>query len=307
MTKILITGSEGLIGRVLRKQLGAAKVAYLCLDNRLPQNHLGHGDITDARVLQQKISECDGIVHLAAVSRVIWGEKNPKLCWDTNVVATENLLNIALSSHKRPWVIYASSREVYGEQATLPVNESAEQIAVNYYGQSKIAAEQLVSAAQENGLNTAIVRFSNVFGDIYDHPDRVTPAFCHAAAFGNDIYVEGADNVFDFTFVEDVVDGLFKVIVLMIQQQTVPPIHFTTGRPTSLMQLAEIANRLGGNKATIKLRSPRTFDVARFFGDTTRAEQLLDWRPRVSLEEGLNRLIAAFKQSYSHNEKMPII
>ena len=65
----------------------------------------------------------DGVIHLAAVSRVVWGQKNPELCWETNVTGVQNVLDAAREASSRPWVISASSREVYGEAEHLPVSE----------------------------------------------------------------------------------------------------------------------------------------------------------------------------------------
>ncbi|MCA9527950.1 MAG: hypothetical protein KC549_16800, partial [Myxococcales bacterium] len=74
-----------------------------------------------------------------------------------------------------------------------------------------------------------------------------------------------------------------------------PPIHFVSGRPTTLGQLAALAARLGQRGSSIRAASPRDFDVARFVGDPSRARAVLGWEPQVHLEEGLARLIDAFR------------
>lgn len=78
--KLLITGSEGLLGRELQRQLTQAKIAYLPFDNRILSIQPGYGDILQPEALQQAMRECSGIIHLAAVSRVIWGEWDPVAC-----------------------------------------------------------------------------------------------------------------------------------------------------------------------------------------------------------------------------------
>jgi len=102
-----------------------------------------------------------GVVHLAAVSRVIDGERDPARCWAVNVEGTRTVVEAAQSSPLRPWVIYASSREVYGQPSALPASEDCDRAPLNVYGRSKVAAEDLVTAS---GLAHAIVRFSNVYG-----------------------------------------------------------------------------------------------------------------------------------------------
>lgn len=293
--KLLITGAEGLIGRELRRQLTEAHITYLPFDNCIPSSQAGYGDISQPALLQQALEGCTGIIHLAAVSRVIWGERDPIACWDINVNGTRNVLEAATNAPHQPWVIYASSREVYGQQSHLPVSEDTPRQALNFYAQSKMAAEDLVESYRQAGLKTAIVRFSNVFGDTLDHTDRVVPAFCRAAAFGGELYIEGKDNVFDFTYAPEVVRGLRQVINQLEAGTQLPPIHFTSGRPTTLAELANLANELGGGLATLTHRAARHFDVARFYGDIRRAQKLLDWQHQVPLAEALSQLINAYR------------
>ena len=166
------------------------------------------GDVRDYQAVAQAMAECSGVIHLAAVSRVFWGEQNPGLCWETNVKGTENVLTAASRMNPKPWVIYSSSREVYGHPQSLPVTEDAPLAPVNIYGRSKAAGEELVNKARTKGLTTAIVRFSNVYGSTSDHSDRVVPAFARAASLGEPLRVDGPDHVFDFNHLEDTVRGL---------------------------------------------------------------------------------------------------
>ena len=76
-----------------------------------------------------------------------------------------------------------------------------------------------------------------------------------------------------------------------------PPIHFVSGAPTTLGELAAMAIRIAKSGSTVRTAAPRDFDVARFFGCGARASELLGWQPRVGLEEGLTRLIVAFGES----------
>ena len=296
--KVLLTGCEGLIGNALKVALLNQNIYVQGLDHKLHRAHPDYGDILDLTRLSQVAKNCDGIIHLAAVSRVIWGEKDPDLCWETNFVGTENVLKGATRSPKHPWVLYASSREVYGNQDVLPVKESADLKPVNIYGRSKAAAEEIVLKERDSGLNTAIIRFSNVYGSINDHRDRVIPAFCLAAATGQELRVDGSQNTFDFTHVKDVVAGLLKIVEKLTQgAQNLPSFHFTTGRATSLREAAKIANMAGGNKSEIVEAPSRSFDVSNFHGDATQTMGLLNWQPTISLEEGITQLIFNFSKS----------
>jgi len=159
-TPILVTGSEGFVGRALCRALAASDRSVRGLDLRA-EDPLARGDIRDDRRVHEAVSGCVGIVALAAVSRVAWGERAPDRCWATNVDALAALLAAAAGSPRRPWIVFASSREVYGQPEALPASEDTPRRPVNIYGRSKAEGERLVA---DSGLNHAIVRLSNVYG-----------------------------------------------------------------------------------------------------------------------------------------------
>ncbi len=296
--KVLITGSAGLIGTALTKKFISLGVEVIEFDSVYDQTCSRHGDILDYKRVTNRLEAADGIIHLAAVSRVLFGERQPKLCWETNVEGTKNVLQAALESRRKPWFLYASSREVYGEQRQLNVNESAHMAPVNVYGESKAAAEEAVKRAAKQGLKASIMRFSNVFGSIHDHSDRVVPAFCLAAVNGTNIRVDGRRNLFDFTFLSDVVSGVLALVTHVCTKPSAPPpIHFTTGRATSLEEIALFAKKSSSHPIEIIEAPSRSFDVSSFSGDPTRAETLLGWRGTTSVEEGMRQLINEFRLS----------
>jgi UDP-glucose 4-epimerase len=295
MATILITGSHGLVGAAMQRVLTGAGHRVRCLDLRAPAG-AGLGDVLDGEALQEAVEGCDGIVHLAAVSRVIWGQNDPETCRATNIGGLCHVIDAALASPRRPWLLFASSREVYGQPDHLPATEDTPLCPINIYGETKVEGERLITTARAHGLRGAIVRLSNVYGSRDDHADRVVPAFARAAATGSPLRVDGADHTFDFTHIDDTTRGLAALIDhLGRNPEPPPPIHLLTGRPTTLGQLAALAIDLAGTRSPLHDGPPRTFDVARFYGDPTRARALLDWTPRISLRDGLARLIEDFR------------
>jgi len=289
--RILLTGASGLIGRGVAPVLRAAGAIVVPFDLRSDPPR----DVTDAADLRDSLRDIDGIIHLAAVSRVVEGERNPDLCRRTNAEATRTLLQFARQSAQSPWFILASSREVYGQQATLPVAEDAPLSPRNVYARSKAEGERLTNEARAGGMTTAIVRFSNVFGDTLDHADRVIPAFAHAAASSGVVRVDGSDCAFDFTHVSDAADGLVRVVRRLCDgERTLPPIHFVSGRETSLGELADLAIKAGDGVKRVEAPA-RDYDVYRFVGDPRRAEALLDWRVTTTLETGFARLAEDYR------------
>ncbi len=308
---ILVTGAAGLIGSAVAKSLRAEGAQVLALDLRETRGGT-RGDLRDRATLAPLVEQADGILHFAAVSRVIEGEKHPDLCWSVNAEATGQLLSLALAGRRRPWVVYASSREVYGQQEALPVPEDAPLRPKNIYARSKAEAERLMGEARAAGLRNAILRFSNVYGTVGDHADRVVPAFARAAAAAQFsggaaaarsgsgsaeacVRVDGAACTFDFTHVADVADGVMRVVRQLAAGETkLPPIHFVTGRQTSLGELAGLAAAHGGPTLRVVEAPARGFDVHRFAGDPARAQALLGWRATTGIEAGFARLAEDF-------------
>ena len=287
--RILVTGSEGLVGRALCATLEARGYELVGLDLRGTGKE--RGDVRDPGRVREAVSGCRGIVHLAAVSRVVWAERAPDVCRDTNIGGLRCVLKTACEQPVRPWVLFASSREVYGQPRCLPATEATPLSPVNIYGRSKAEGERLVEEAQDGGLRTATVRLSNVYGRILDHPDRVVPAFAHAAVEGSAIRMDGAECTFDFTHIDDTVRGMVAMIERLEAGEALPPIHLLTGAPTTLCELAAIATAFAGEALPVVEAPPRSFDVSRFHGDPSRARQLLGWEPRVGLRDGFGRLV----------------
>lgn len=154
----------------------------------------------------------------------------------------------------------------------------------------------MATSSPGHGLRAAIVRLSNVYGSLADHPDRVVPAFTRAAVSDEPLRVDGPTHTFDFTHVDDAARGLASVVDLLAAgEASPPPVHLLTGQPTSLAELAELAVSLAGSRSPIREAAPRSYDVAQFHGSPARARALLGWSPRTSLRDGLAGMIAALR------------
>lgn len=291
--KILVTGSSGLIGTALCAVFESQGHEVRRFDIADQQN--GFGDILSPTDLDVAMKDCTGVVHLAAVSRVIWGERDPEKCRETNVVGTRNVIGRLRSSDLRPWLIFGSSREVYGQSSVLPVAESDPLQPMNHYARSKVEAEQAVKQAMGAGIRASIVRFSTVYGATADHADRIIPAFCRAAINDLPLRVEGATNCLDITHVADVADCISNVANCLSEGKPLEPMHLTTGQGTTLSDLAHTVVHLAQSKSEIITTAPRDFDVTNFIGDPKFAETQIGWRPRIPLETGLKELISQFR------------
>lgn len=280
-----MTGSLGLVGKAL---IGLLKPTFEVAGFDI-------ADDPDEDICRQiPLKNYRGIVHLAAVSRVVTGEQDPALCVRTNVDALRSLYKNALAQ-QRPWIVFASSREVYGSSGPAPVNEDTVQVPQNVYARTKVEGERLSLEARDAGLVVNIARLSSVYGSTADHATRVVPCFARTAAMGGTMTVEGRNHIFDFTHVDDVAEGLRRLVLETDRAHLLPPIHFVSGRGTKLGQLAELAAGMAHAKVDIVEAPPRPYGVNMFVGDPTRAQQLLDWRADIPIEHGLRKFVDDFQ------------
>lgn len=292
MTRILVTGSSGLIGSALCAALTRAGLTVRPFDIR----NRPDDDVRNAQRLAAACDGVDGVVHLAAVSRVVWAHQNPALCRAVNEGGFDNLAAALRTCSARPWLLFASSREVYGQQDDLPVTEDAVRLPCNVYARSKVHGEDATLALRDDGFVTAIARFSNVYGAVDDHADRVAPAFARTAAAGGVLRVDGERNMLDFTHVDDVIRGVLSLIDEVRAGEQLHPIHFTTGRGVTLGELARLAQKEAMQPLTVQPHEPRDYDVSRFCGAPDRARDLLGWKSQISIEDGFAALTQAFAQ-----------
>ena len=165
------------------------------------------GDIRNTTLLSEVFTrEVVGVVHLAAVSRVLWCLENEADCWDVNERGTQLVLDALTDLNSKDkgkrWLVLASSREVYGNPShgdDTPTTEDAERRPANAYGGSKLAAENIVTkhlAALQTRkapgtLRVIALRLSNVYGGVYDHLERLIPSITTQALSHQVIQISG--------------------------------------------------------------------------------------------------------------------
>jgi nucleoside-diphosphate-sugar epimerase len=188
LAKILSTGCAGFIGSHLTGDLIAARNEVAVLDINVKKNIAEmnceeiEADVRDAEAVAAAVRDKDLIFHLAAASRVAWGQERPHECFSTNVMGTPTVLESVRGAGEHCPCILTSSREVYGEPARVPVREDFDKKPVSIYGASKLASEYLVRTyCTAFCIPYAIVRFSNVYGSHRDPPERVIPTFARVA------------------------------------------------------------------------------------------------------------------------------
>jgi UDP-glucose 4-epimerase len=248
-------------------------------------------NILDEDELSKAVKNIVGIVHLAAISRVVTAEVNPELCCRTNVDGLKNLMHLSKKQPQKPWIIFASSREIYGEPSVLPVNEKHVANPINVYGNCKKAAEEVLMG--QTNLSTIIFRFSNVYGSPFDYSTRVIPAFLWGTLNDKPLRVDSPNHVFDFTHVKDAA----RAIVAAVEKLTLEEFegheifNLSTGKGTSLTQLIDVLKHLTGKDIETVAGKNRDYDVTRYIGDCSKVKRELGFQCQISLKEGLDLML----------------
>lgn len=297
--RIFVTGKCGLIGRAVCDGLKVRGVDVVGCDLRAQADN-ERFDLRNANLVRRAMNNCDGVVHFGALSRVVWGQQYPDLCRSINIEGAQTVMQAAAESPRKPWLLFAGSREIYGTPAKLPCSPESPPNPENVYAKTKLTAEQMAFDLRRHGNRSAVLRFSNVFGSVDDYHDRVAPAFAKAAASGGDLHVRGADGVYDFTVLADVAVAVLNAMDLLDDGVgDLPPIDIVTGRAVSLLEMAKMAVENGSGNIIIE--PPLGFYPKCFQGDPRPAEKYLGWKPEHTLEDAMRRLVGDFRKTESNH------
>lgn len=298
MSSVLITGSSGQIGTNLALRLLDEGHGVTGIDIR--RNTWTDRIMTTRRDLTRPFLAMPAngaavLVHLAAHAKVHELVEQPHRALE-NIAMTFNALEYC-RKYKLP-LIYASSREVYGDIRRYITEESYADFnfTESPYSASKISGEALVySYARCYGLRYIVFRFSNVYGR-YDNDlermERVIPLFIDRISHGRPVTVYGEHKVLDFTHVDDCVSGIASGIDLLAGGAAVnETVNLAYGRGHTLVEAARFIGDALGIYPDIHIEPARVGEVTHYVANIGRARALLDYNPRVSLYDGIRRAI----------------
>ena len=319
--KILITGGAGFIGSHLCEKYVREGQVVICLDNFMSGNlvnvrhlvsernfKLVKGDIRDFDLLEKIMRDVDVVFHLAAQIHVDRSYIEPKLTYETNVLGTQNILEVA-RIYDVGKVVYFSSSEVYGSAQYAPIDEDHPLNAPHPYGASKIASDRMCYAyAQTYHMNIVIVRPFNTFGPRQKDSGYggAISIFIKRVLNGMPPIIYGDGNqTRDYTYVEDQVRAFD--LILNHAEAIDKPINLGTGRDVSIVDLANTIIDLcdqTGNIVPVFVE-PRPGEVRRLVADSSLAKHLLGWEPQNTVEDGLVKLIDWYKHYKSEEWSKP--
>ena len=338
--KILVTGAAGFIGSKLTATLVARGDCVVGVDNfseatdaslkRARAAHFGLEiqplDMADPVALDALFDRerFDTVVHLAAQAGVRYSATHPYACVQNNVTGFLNVLE-ACRSHGVGQLIFASSSSVYGADARTPFSEGERaDRPVSLYAATKRADELMAHAySQLYGLRVTGLRFFTVYGP-WGRPDMAPMLFARAICSGEPIEVfNGGDMLRDFTYIDDVVEGIVRVIDrsglrgsgVSFQGQKkwpcpeTPPAaspaavpyaiyNIGAGQPVKLMDFIAELERALGREAVKRLMPMQPGDMPATHADTTAFARDFGFTPQTSLREGLRKFAEWYKEYY---------
>jgi dTDP-glucose 4,6-dehydratase len=304
--RVLVTGAGGFIGSHLAERLveEGAVVRALVHYNALGQRgwldtsqHVGAmdvvaGDVTDPQSVDGAVRGCETVFHLAALIGIPYSYRAPDSYVRTNVVGTLNVLNAVRSCHTSR-LVHTSTSEVYGTARYVPIDESHPLQGQSPYSASKIGADKMAEAFHLSfGVPVVTVRPFNTFGP-RQSTRAVLPTIITQLIVGNTVRLGSTTPTRDLNFVSNTVDGFLAAALSDRAIGTV--VNLGSGREIGIGDLVALVARMMGKEprvvCDVERQRPVGSEVERLLADPTRARELLDWTPRVALEDGVHHTI----------------
>jgi NAD dependent epimerase/dehydratase len=305
--RVLITGAGGFIGSHLTERLISLGASVRALVRYTSSGRWGWlddspvkddievllGDVRDFFGVREAMQGREVVFHLAALIGIPYSYRAPQSYLQTNIEGSTNILQAARELEVER-VICTSTSEVYGTARYVPIDEDHPLQGQSPYSASKIAADKMAESYYMSfGLPVVIGRPFNTFGP-RQSARAVVPTIITQALVSSEVRIGSLLPTRDFNFVADIVEAF--ICAATARDAIGEVINFGTGVEISIGQLADTLGHLLGKELNLIAESPRmrpkNSEVERLCADATKARELLGWKPRVSLEDGLRQTIA---------------
>ncbi|MDJ0522304.1 MAG: NAD-dependent epimerase/dehydratase family protein [Planctomycetota bacterium] len=311
MAKYLVTGGAGFLGANIVESLVANGDKVVVLDDFSTGNkrnvqdykqtevRVAEGDVCDEKLVRKAARGCDYLLHLAGRVGVESSVKNPEECLRVAFEGTLNALTAARDLKVKRF-IYASSCAVYGESPVLPKEESMLASPYNPYGAAALLGEELARVFYATyRLETVCLRLFNVYGprQATDGPSAgVIGRFSAAILKGEkaEVYGDGKQSR-DFVYVSDVVDAFRLACTAPKAEGEV--FNIASGARMSVAGLLNGFTQLLERDIEHEAKEARPSDVRHSLADILKAQEVLGYRPRVTIAEGLAKTLLWYKKN----------
>ena len=319
MPKYLVTGGAGFLGSNVVDALLAAGDKVTVYDdfstgskkNVFDWNpkdvKVVEGDVRYAKDLVKVAKGCDYLLHFASIPGVQRSVDDPEATLSVNVIGTMNAL-LAAREAKVKRVIVASSAAVYGESPVLPKEETMLPTPYSPYGAGMLAGEDLARVFYTTyRLETVCLRFFNLYGprqDVASEHSGVVARFVQCLLTGKTpvVYGDGKQSR-DFTYVSDAVDAVRLACTAPKAEGEV--FNIGTGNRVTVSGLLNLIGTLLEREIVPTYADPRPGDIRHSLAEVTKAQEVLGFRPRVSIQVGLVKTLAWYRRALGKNVKLP--
>ena len=310
-TRTLVTGGAGFLGSHLCRRLLAAGHHVICADNMFTGSEENVAELVEDdnfERLHHDVSvplsiEIDEIYNLACPASPVHYQHDPIYTMKTSVLGAINMLGLAKRTGAR--IFQASTSEVYGDPKVHPqpesywghVNPIGER---SCYDEGKRTAETLFfDYYRQHQLKIKVGRIFNTYGpNMHPNDGRVVSNFIVQALQGDDITLYGDGlQTRSFCYCDDLIDAFVKL--MGTPDDVVGPINLGNPNEFTIRELAEKVLELTGSNSQLVYQPLPSDDPMQRQPDITQAREVLDWEPRVQLEQGLKQTIAYFDKVLS--------
>jgi UDP-glucose-4-epimerase GalE len=306
--KVLVIGGAGYIGshaaRVLRKH-GHEVVIFDDLstgfDFLAKGFELIRGNLGDTARVKPVLQRVDAVMHFAAYAYVGESVTNPRKYFHNNVESALNLLNAIVDVGVIPFV-FSSTCAVYGVPAKVPISEDTVRQPINPYGVSKLFLEQALEAySRAYGLRFAALRYFNAagadesgeIGELHNPETHLIPLALAATSedapglqiFGDDYPTADGTCIRDYIHVNDLAEAHAIALNRLASGAESFAVNLGTGQGCSVLEIVRAAEQVTGKKVRRTIGPRRPGDPPALVADPSRAQQLLQWKAKYSLQE----------------------
>ena len=309
LAKYLVTGGAGFIGSHLVEAILERGDVVRLLDNfstgkretiELFRNNVEiiEGDIRSYQIVREAVKGIDFVLHQGALPSVPRSLKDPITTNEVNVGGTLNILEAARDASVSR-VVFASSSSVYGSSPKLPKQEEMLPQPISPYAVSKLAGERYCHVFTKTyGLETVALRYFNVFGPRQDPQSTYAafiPKFVRGIMDGSPLVIDG-DGIQsrDFTYIKNVVQA--NLLATKVEGIAGRVFNIACGVSLSVNDVVAHICEATGQKGNLSYGEVRAGDVSHSLADIHLAEELMGYRPEISVQEGLNEVVNWFRQ-----------
>ena len=318
--RVLVTGGLGFIGSNLARHLVQLGARVVLIDSMFP-DYGGNafnidgiedrvqvvvGDVRDDATMAAVVRDQDVIFNLAGQVSHIDSMRDPFTDLDINCRAQLSILEACRKNNPEVRIVFAGTRQVYGRPERLPVDETHLVRPADINGVNKAAGEYYhLLYSQVFGMHACSLRLTNVYGPrqlIKHNRQGFIGWFLRLAIEDREIQVYGdGSQLRDFVYVDDAADAFLRAATCDDCQGEV--LNVGGDQPVSHRDLVKMIIDIAGTGSARFVEWPndkKRIDIGSFYSDSTRFRTMAGWQPRVSLEEGLARTLAFYRQHLAH-------